>query len=98
VVHPDLLLSSAAHLRRSSRVTSGRWWKSAGRRLHLGFTERHGEVGSDSAGPGGIVHDTAVLAPAPGATPQLIVPLPDADGTRAVVVPTGSPTTFTPGQ
>ena len=46
---------------------------------------------------GRIVHDTAVLAPAVGATPQLIIPLPDADGTRAILVPTGSPTTFTPG-
>jgi hypothetical protein len=47
---------------------------------------------------GRVVHDTAVLSPAPGPAPVAIVALPDADGTRAILVPTtASPTTFTPG-
>jgi hypothetical protein len=39
-----------------------------------------------------------VLSSAPGAAPVAIAALPDADGTRAILVTTTtSPTTFTPG-
>jgi hypothetical protein len=55
----------------------------------------HGAVIRLVDSDGRVAHETAVVATG-GSAPQRVVPIPDVDGTRALLLP-GSPTTFIPG-